>query len=146
MGNSGRRGVLGFELITVEVNDFFRRLGLSQGLTNVAAFREALILAFVWIVYGSALVWYGQRKRNILIHGFGQGVSALAIVVGAAAGIAFQPAASFVPIVNGRFAVFAVLIAAVVLQGILAKRNVLWNNVTSAVPWQNATSSWPTRS
>ena len=43
--------VLGFELITVEVNDFVRQYALHHAVTGEVVFLECMVLATLWVVY-----------------------------------------------------------------------------------------------
>jgi hypothetical protein len=109
--------VLGFELLSVEVNDYFSRLmATSHGLHPESyGFIRTMIVAGMWTLYSLPIVRYGMVKRQIFTVTAGLATAALGALLGAAAGVEYRPLQWFVPLLNVRAVVLLLLIAAFVV-------------------------------
>ncbi|HEX6508303.1 MAG TPA: DUF2339 domain-containing protein, partial [Chloroflexota bacterium] len=110
--------VLGFELISAEINDYFlHRVG--HPLTSMdtgAAFVELAILAAIWILYSLLPTWYGIQKRSMPLVSLGLSMAAAATGVAAIAGIVFQPSTQFALMLGVRPVILAILVAGLMIQ------------------------------
>lgn len=86
--------LLGFELITVEIHDYFRHASgaISESAGPSGTFVEIVMLSAVWMLYSFPLVRYGIRNRSLAI--LLTGLASLGASTGAAAivAVAYQPA------------------------------------------------------
>ena len=103
--------LLGFELLTAEVNDYFAHTsgGATQTTHDVGLFVEFVALGILWMAYSLFLVWNGVRKMSQTMLMAGLGCAGLAIGAGAYCGFAAQPA-SRLPMVLGTRAVMMPLL------------------------------------
>lgn len=85
--------LLGFELLTSEVHDYFRHASGSLSETGGAAglFIELTTLAAIWMLYSFPMVRYGIRNRALSVLLIGLGSMIAATGAGAIAAVAFQP-------------------------------------------------------
>ncbi len=85
--------LVGFELLTAEVNDYFARSAghLTQTTHDVGLFSEFVALGITWMVYSLFLVWNGLRKSSQTLLAAGLGCSGVAIGSGLYCGFAAQP-------------------------------------------------------
>ena len=103
--------LLGFELMTAEVNDYFayRSGGATQTTHDVGLFVEFVALGILWMAYSLFLVWNGVRKMSQTLLVAGLGCAGVAIGAGAYCGFAAQPS-SRLPLVLGTRAVMLPLL------------------------------------
>jgi hypothetical protein len=127
-----------FILITVETNDYFRRLLLAattQDSTQGLIFTEYLTLALVWTLYSLPLAWYGLQRRVRPYLYLGLGVMSLAVVMTAVRGAAFTPLKEFVLLLNFRAYVFFFVVAALFVHAQwLSKNRKLHDWIDKALP------------
>jgi len=112
--------LLGFILITVEINDEFARLitGTNGDWNSTKAlhFENLLTMVMMWMLCSLPLVWYGIQKRisSLTVSGLAMlGISALTLSL---AGAQYEPLSRYFPILNLRVAVFAALLIALFVQ------------------------------
>jgi uncharacterized membrane protein len=103
--------LVGFELLTAEVNDYFGHAADSQTQTthDVGLFIEFVALGIIWMTYSLFLVWNGVRKTSQTLLVAGLGCAGVAIGAGAYCGFAAQPA-DRLPLVLGTRAVMIPLL------------------------------------
>lgn len=104
-----------FTLVTVETNDYFRRLLLNtRDETEVGLlYMRLLTLVVVWVVYSFPLVWTGLRKNVLPVVYSGLGGIALAAPLSAIRGITFVPIEQFTVLFNFRALVLAFVVVAI---------------------------------
>jgi uncharacterized membrane protein len=104
--------VLLFMLVTVETNDYFRKLMLNAtGRTTFSPeFIRFITLTTIWMGYSLLLTWYGLRRRASPILYSGLGALILAVAWGAVNGVAFEPMERFTPVLNLRFLVLVFIV------------------------------------
>lgn len=109
--------VLGFELLSVEVNDYFSRLmATSSGLHPQSdGFVRFMIVAGMWTLYSLPIVRYGMVKRQIFTVTAGLATAALGVLLGASIGVEYRPVQWFIPLLNVRAIVLLLLIAGLVV-------------------------------
>jgi uncharacterized membrane protein len=105
--------LLGFELLTAEVNDYFAHAAgnQTQSTHDVGLFVEFVALGIIWMAYSLFLVWNGVRKtsQTLLVAGLGSA----GVAIGAAAYCGFVPQpAERLPLVLGTRAVMLPLVMA----------------------------------
>jgi uncharacterized membrane protein len=94
-----------YELLTENL------IGVQEKYMNYAKY---LTLALVWGVYSLPLLRYGIKNKITTFITSGGIILGIAILVAIATGYAFVPLSYYVPIMNIRFLVFIVLVAALV--------------------------------
>jgi uncharacterized membrane protein len=85
--------LLGFELLTSEIHDFFRHHAgaLSEQAGASGFFIELMTLAAIWMLYSLPLVRYGLRNRALPVLLTGLGSAGAATGIGAVAALAYTP-------------------------------------------------------
>lgn len=84
--------LLGFELISAEIHDFFRHAtGALSDSGGAGLFVELMTLSIVWLLYSFPLVRYGVRNRSLSILLIGLGSLGAATGSGGVASLAFTP-------------------------------------------------------
>jgi uncharacterized membrane protein len=103
--------LLGFELLTAEVNDYFAHAAgnQTQDTHDVGLFVEFVSLGIMWMAYSLFLVWNGVRKTSQTLLVAGLGSAGVAIGAGAYCGFVAQPDARL-PLVLGTRAVMMPLL------------------------------------
>ncbi len=103
--------LIGFELLTAEVNDYFGHAAGTQTQTthDVGLFIEFVALGIIWMTYSLFLVWNGVRKMSQTLLVTGLGCAGVAVGAGAYCGFAAQPA-DRLPLVLGTRAVMIPLL------------------------------------
>lgn len=102
--------ILLFEVITVEVSDYFRG---QAGLAGIDAhFARQLMWAVAWMVYALPVTWIGLQRRLAGVCWCGLGALGLGALWIAALGMRFQPVEAFAPVMNMRAVSFLLVIAA----------------------------------
>jgi uncharacterized membrane protein len=116
--------ILLFILLTVEIDDYFRRQMLSASSNELIDinFTRPLILAGVWTVYSLVLVSCGVWRNVISIVIAGLSIIGIAALLGVSLGLVFLPIDKFTPILNIRFAVLLLIIASVQIESFTAKK------------------------
>jgi uncharacterized membrane protein len=111
-------------LMTIETNDFFRRAMIhSDGLAKDAlSFSRYMVLAVVWAITSLPLI--GSSAQHYVRPTLFGGIWILltASCLAAIRGIAFDPLAWFVPLLNVRVLSIAMIIVASVAAGLWLKR------------------------
>ncbi len=105
-------GFLLLELVTVETNDYFRRLiDFSQGADKAGlAAARLLTLAAVWMVLSLPLVRLGLARKMKPTMYLGLWCLLLSLGMSVIRGISFDPIEKFVPVLNFRTFVLAMII------------------------------------
>jgi len=85
--------LIGFELLSSEIHDFFRHHAgaLSEQAGASGFFIELMTLAAIWMLYSLPLVRYGLRNRALPVLLTGLGSAGAATVTGAVAAVAYTP-------------------------------------------------------
>lgn len=120
-----------FILLTVEIDDSFRRLiagAAALDATNLSYLR-LMALCVIWMAYSFPLVWFGLKRRVFPIVSSGLSAVSLSVCLGVGAGAAYQPIERFIPVANVRAAVLLLLVASLLLHIRLLTHNRL------AYPW-----------
>jgi uncharacterized membrane protein len=114
----GAWSVLLFVLLTVEINDYFRRrlLEATGEIVTGLIFSRFMAWAAIWSVFSLPLVWLGWRRKILPVIYSGLGSLGLGIIMIAIQGITFEPIAKFTFLLNWRAAVFVLVIAAAVIH------------------------------
>jgi uncharacterized membrane protein len=101
-------------LLTVETNDMFRRAmdGSTGDALTFTGYARFLAIAGVWTVLALPLAWFGLRRRILPILISGLSCLVLGLGLAAAVGAAYQPVQDFRPILNIRFGLLVLVIAA----------------------------------
>ena len=109
--------ILLFLLITVEINDSFRRMlqNASGADSDSIGFNRFLTLAVAWAAYSLPLVWIGLRQQLRPVLFSGLWISLVAIILGCIRGIAYVPIERFGLLLNERALVILLLIGAAAL-------------------------------
>ncbi|HEV3310509.1 MAG TPA: DUF2339 domain-containing protein, partial [Chloroflexota bacterium] len=107
---------MGFELMTVEVNDFFRHRTVTHIVSGEALFVEFMILAGLWMVYSLPLTWTGIHRRATALLACGILSAATSVIAGMAEGVAFQPRSSFAVVLGLRMSIFLLLITGIIAE------------------------------
>ena len=107
---------LGFELLTVEINDVFRARAVTNGVTPETVFAEAIILSAAWIIYSTPLVWIGVKRTldAILLTGLAAGFAAVSVAM--FEGALFTPSDQFGTVLVVRAVVFVLIVACLIAQ------------------------------
>jgi uncharacterized membrane protein len=99
--------------LSLETHDWFRQA--MQGATGFAetrlGFREIMVLAAVWMMYGLILLFAGLRSATRAITYGGLWILLIATLIGGVRGISFIPIESFVSLVNDRSMVLLLLLS-----------------------------------
>jgi uncharacterized membrane protein len=105
---------LGFELLSVEINDYFSRLIATSGGLHATSygFVRSMMIAGLWALYSLPIVRYGVVKRQIFTVTAGLITVALGALLGASVGAEYQPIAWLTPVLNVRTAALVLLLAA----------------------------------
>ena len=103
--------LIGFELLTAEVNDYFGHSAGTQTQTthDVGLFIEFVALGIIWMTYSLFLVWNGVRKTSQTLSWQVWDVPAWRSVPVPTCGFAAQPA-DRLPLVLGTRAVMIPLL------------------------------------
>jgi uncharacterized membrane protein len=110
--------LLGFILVTVELNDEFVHImqGAAGDDLQSLAFEHRLILAMVWMLCSLPLVWYGIESKVLPIALSGIAILAISVTQLAISGAAYEPLSRFYPVLNARAAVFTATLVALVMH------------------------------
>ncbi|MDB5033083.1 MAG: hypothetical protein JWQ98_324 [Chlorobi bacterium] len=100
---------------TTTTGEFSQRLLISPARFE---FLGSLWESIVWLGYALLLLWRGVRRKEIVMIYAGVAVLAIAMVLGAASGITYEPIESFVAVLNIR----ALALAAAAVAGMIAMR------------------------
>jgi hypothetical protein len=86
--------LLGFELLTVEIHDYFRHASgaISESAGPSGTFIEFGLLSAVWMLYSLPMVRYGIRRRSLSILLVGLGSLVAGTGAGAIVAVVYQPA------------------------------------------------------
>ncbi|MEO5928348.1 MAG: DUF2339 domain-containing protein, partial [Candidatus Kapaibacterium sp.] len=95
--------------------EFSRRLVITPARFE---FLRALWESIVWLCYALLLLWRGRKRNDMVMLYSGLGALAIATALGIVTGIAYEPIASFVAVLNIR----ALALTAIAVAGILAMR------------------------
>jgi hypothetical protein len=103
-----------FVLVSVETDDAFRRamVGATGDTFTFIGYSRLIALAGVWTLLALPLVWFGLRRHILPMVISGLSSTVLGVCLGAAVGAAYEPIGRFVPIINVRVGLLAVIIAA----------------------------------
>jgi len=106
---------IGFWLLTVECNDFFRSIMHNQtGLIfTQTSYRRFIALASLWNVYGAGLLFAGIKKNQPQIIFSALAVLFIAIIMNVIEGIHVEPIELFSPVFNWR--VFSLLWSVIII-------------------------------
>ena len=107
---------LGFELMTVEVNDFFRSRVSSHAVISEGLFVELMVLSGLWMLYSLPLIWAGIHRRITTLTGCGLLAAAAAVIAGMAEGVLYQPKMSFANVLGLRAAIVLLLIGGLLVE------------------------------
>jgi uncharacterized membrane protein len=110
--------VLLFTLITVELNDFFRRQIMDQAgdIRDMFVYSRIMALAVVWAALSLLLAWIGLKKDVPELSYASLGILMLSICYVIVRGIHYVPITSFHIIMNTRFASGLFLLAVMFIQ------------------------------
>lgn len=108
--------VLGFILIAVETQDWFRRIGGTE-------FSEIMIMVLLWATYSIGLAQIGTSERIPFILHSAIATFVIAVAVGISRGAQFEPIQDFRPLANVRFGVFLFLTTAAALHFFISRNN-----------------------
>jgi uncharacterized membrane protein len=110
--------VLLFILLTVEIDNYFRRQMLTATAETAASLRFNCFMtwAAMWTLYSLPLVWWGMRQKILPIIWSGLGSLGLAAITIAIQGLTFAPIAKFTFGLNWRAAAFVLVIAGAVIH------------------------------
>lgn len=113
-------GIL-FILLTVETNDYFRWRMLDQSFQNLEAlsFTRLLTLPVVWVLCSLSLTWLSVRKEMLTVIVAALGMVGLAALLAASRGIAYEPLATFTPLLNTRVTAMLFVFAAMIIQELI---------------------------
>lgn len=106
---------LGFELVSVEVSDYFLRVMTSRRVwyTGISAeMARWMVMGTVWALYSMVVTWIGNMVDSRTLRYSGLAMAILGTIVVAANGYRFQPVAEFTPLLNLRSLAFAAVISA----------------------------------
>jgi len=114
----GAWAVLFFIFLTVEINDFFRKVLLDAAVECEISLKYNRFMMYpaIWAFYSLPLIWLGLRHRILSLSGSGLAILGCAIITIAIQGITFAPIAQFTFALNWRAAAFIVVIACAVVQ------------------------------
>lgn len=123
--------LLGFELVTSEIHDYFRHASgaVSESAGASGAFIELVTLAAVWMLYSFPMVRYGIRNRALTVLLIGLGSMTAATGAGVIASVAFQPSTWFSTAIALRPVVLIALSAGLFLHMRWAREGL------KAFPW-----------
>ncbi|HCF99541.1 MAG TPA: hypothetical protein DEV93_03250, partial [Chloroflexi bacterium] len=126
--------LLGFELVTSEVHDYFRHAtgAVSESAGASGTFIELVTLAAIWMLYSFPMVRYGIRNRALSVLLIGLGSMTAATGAGVIASVAFQPDSWFSTAVSVRPILLLGLCAGLFLQMRWAREGL------KAFPWLDA--------
>lgn len=94
--------ILLFELVTIEIVDFYRQLGASVQSGIDMPFHRNMVLAISWMVLASLMLYTSLRKQYRDPIYIALSITALAVIWGVFNGMRFSPIAEFIPIMNIR--------------------------------------------
>ncbi len=102
---------LAFLLLTIEINDLFRSMLVAAEGTAEAAlrFQQGLAITAAWTTFAIPLTWCGELLDIRPVRLAGIIVACLAVLKAIAASAAYVPIEQFVPVLNPRFAMFALV-------------------------------------
>jgi uncharacterized membrane protein len=117
--------LLGFILVTVELNDEFAHImqGAVEGDFESLAFEHRLMLAMVWMLVSLPLVWYGIDSKVLPIVFSGIAMLAVSVALLGISGAAYEPLGRFHPLLNFRTAVFTASLVALVMHALWLKKH-----------------------
>ncbi len=120
-----------FTLITVELNDFFRRQMIDQAgeIREILAYSRVMTLTAVWAALSLLMVWFALKFnfREFLFAGLC--ILFLSVCFAVARGIEYVPAAAFRLILNTRLACGLFVLAVMFVQQsllLLPSREIEW--------------------
>ena len=119
-----------FLLLTVETNDYFRWRMLDQSaqILDELYFTRLMVLSVVWAMCSLPLLRLGLQSKILTIAICGIGIFALAMILAAVRGIAFEPISAFAPGVNTRaITMLAVLGMLMVHERSIRSRKETWD-------------------
>ncbi|MCI0487653.1 MAG: DUF2339 domain-containing protein [Blastocatellia bacterium] len=107
-----------FTLYTTEAYDYFRHhMAASSGAEIIGlAFKRDMTIAVGWMAYSLPLIWLGMRKRVSPFLHCGLIAVVLAVLLGAARGVRFEPLESFARLTNFRAAALLFIVAGLAAQ------------------------------
>lgn len=102
-----------FLLLTVETGDYFRRLAMGGDETAHALllFQRLMTMGLLWLLLGAVVFGAGHRGRIVTLAVSGIVLIVLGTGLVIVRGIAFDPIAAFVPLLNIRVLVLLLAIA-----------------------------------
>lgn len=112
--------LFGFELVTVEVTDYFRALADQQYVIDPAVVR-ALVLTLAWTALSLVVSRIGATRRSQVLAVLGLSMMALASCVAAIQAFDFRAEAS-TPLFNVRGLTLAAIAAGLCIHGVLVRR------------------------
>jgi uncharacterized membrane protein len=77
-------------------------------------YSKYLSMALVWVLYSLPLVYYGLKKEIVTFITLGSVSLGIGILLAFAAGYTYSPLSYYVPVMNIRFFVFVILVAALI--------------------------------
>lgn len=103
--------IIVFILLSCEINDFFAKQ-MSYEISQSINFTKYMVLGLVWSLYSLPLIKKGLDGKNSPLIVCGSSGIVFVLLLGLAQGFSFYPIENFIPFLNLRMLMFAVLVAA----------------------------------
>ena len=107
---------VGLELVSVEVNDYFRHRAAGAAITAEGLFVDMMLLAAIWVLYSLPLMWWGTTRNNMVHLVSAMGIAGTATISAALEGAFYQPAQWVGAILGLRAAVMLLVVGGLLVS------------------------------